>query len=190
MLLETIKCSEGKILNLAYHQARCDKSRQALLQSTTSLDLASFIQPPQKGLYRCRVLYAQNILSIEYIPYTEKSIQTLKIVSSTLKYDLKYANRDDLNQLVKQHAKYDDILLEKNGLLTDTSIANIAFYAEGKWYTPTAPLLRGTMREKLLDDGFLHTKDIKKEDLNQYTQVALMNAMLGFKIIKDIQILM
>jgi len=190
MLLETIKCDEGKIFNLKYHQVRCDKSRKSLFQNTTSLELKKYIHPPKKGLYRCRVLYAQNILSIEYIPYTEKSIQTLKIVSSTLKYDLKYANRDDLNQLVKQHAKYDDILIEKNGLLTDTSIANIAFYAEGKWYTPKAPLLGGTIREKLLDDGLLHTKDIKKEDLNQYTQVALMNAMIGFKIIKDIQILM
>jgi 4-amino-4-deoxychorismate lyase len=39
------------------------------------------------------------------------------------------------------------------------------------------------MRAKLLDEGFLHTRNIKKDDLALYTQVALINAMLGFKII-------
>jgi 4-amino-4-deoxychorismate lyase len=41
------------------------------------------------------------------------------------------------------------------------------------------------MRAKLLDVGFLHTRKIKKEDLKNYTQVALMNAMIGFKILKS-----
>jgi len=45
------------------------------------------------------------------------------------------------------------------------------------------------MRQKLLDEGFLHTRDIKKEDLSHYTQVALTNAMLGFKILKNINII-
>jgi hypothetical protein len=39
------------------------------------------------------------------------------------------------------------------------------------------------MRAKLLDDGFLHKKEIKKEDLKNYSQMALMNSMIGFKIL-------
>jgi len=44
------------------------------------------------------------------------------------------------------------------------------------------------MRQQLIDKGFLHTKEIKSKDLLQYTKVALINAMLGFKELNHIQI--
>jgi 4-amino-4-deoxychorismate lyase len=189
LLLETIKCEDGTIANLTYHQQRCDKSRKELYSTTNSLDLKSLIIPPKNGLYRCRIIYAKNIQSIEYIPYQEKEIQCIKIVSSSLDYHLKYANREKLSMLLSRHDNIDDILIEKDGYLTDTSIANIAFYDGTQWFTPTEPLLKGTMRQKLLDEGFLQTRDIKKEDLVHYTQVALTNAMIGFKILKNINII-
>ncbi len=187
-LLETIKIEDGVVSNLSYHQARCDESRKALFNSTDTLDLSSLIQAPPKGLYRCRILYDEKIRSIEYIPYIPKEIHTLKIVSSNLEYDYKYANRDALNQLLQAHTDADDILIEKHGYLTDTTIANIAFYDGKQWFTPEKPLLKGTMRAKLLDEGFLHTRKIKKEDIKNYTQVALMNAMIGFKILNSVKI--
>lgn len=189
LLLETIKIEDGEVSDLSYHQARCDESRKALFNSTDRLDLSSLIQAPPKGLYRCRILYDEKIHSIEYIPYSPKEIHTLKIVSSDLEYDHKYANRDALNKLLQTHTDADDILIEKEGYLTDTTIANIAFYDGKQWFTPEKPLLKGTMRAKLLDVGFLHTRKIKKEDLKNYTQVALMNAMIGFKIINPINII-
>lgn len=189
LLLETIKIEDGEVSDLSYHQARCDKSRKALFNSTDRLDLSSLIQAPPKGLYRCRILYDEKIHSIEYIPYSPKEIHTLKIIASDLEYDHKYANRDALNKLLQTHTDADDILIEKEGYLTDTTIANIAFYDGKQWFTPEKPLLKGTMRAKLLDVGFLHTRKIKKEDLKNYTQVALMNAMIGFKIINPINII-
>ena len=188
LLLETIKIEDGEVFNLSYHQARCDESRKALFNSTDRLDLSSLIQAPSKGLYRCRILYNEKIHSIEYIPYSPKEIHTLKIVSSDLEYDHKYANRDALNKLLQLHTDIDDILIEKHGYLTDTTIANIAFYDGKQWFTPEKPLLKGTIRAKLLDEGFLHTRKIKKEDLKNYTQVALMNAMIGFKILNNFTI--
>ena len=188
LLLETIKIEDGEVSNLSYHQARCDESRKALFNSTDTLDLSSLIQAPPKGLYRCRILYDEKIHSIEYIPYSSKEIHTLKIISSDLEYDHKYANRDALNKLLQTHTDADDILIEKEGYLTDTTIANIAFYDGKQWFTPEKPLLKGTMRAKLLDEGFLHTRNIKKEDLSNYTHVALMNAMIGFKILNNFTI--
>jgi 4-amino-4-deoxychorismate lyase len=41
------------------------------------------------------------------------------------------------------------------------------------------------MREKLLRENFLKKADIRKEDIKSYTHVALVNAMIGFKIIKS-----
>lgn len=188
LLLETIKIEDGEVFNLSYHQARCDESRKALFNSTDRLDLSSLIQAPPKGLYRCRILYDDKIHSIEYIPYMPKEIHTLKIVSSDLKYDHKYANRDTLNKLRQSQPDADDILIEKHGYLTDTTIANIAFYDGKQWFTPEKPLLKGTMRAKLLDEGFLHTRKIKKEEISDYTHVALMNAMIGFKILNNFTI--
>ena len=189
LLLESIKIEDGIIFNLSYHQKRCDKSRKTLYNSSETLVLEKVIHPPKKGLYLCRILYNTQVQKVEYLPYKVKKIQSLKVVSSNLDYALKYANRDTLNALLAAHPEADDILIEKKGYLTDTSIANIAFYDGKQWFTPHKPLLEGTMRQKLLDEGFLQTRKVKKEDLHLYTQVALMNAMIGFKIIKDINIL-
>ncbi len=188
LLLETIKIEDGAVCNLDYHQKRCDKSRKILFNCDDILELSVSIKAPKKGIYRCRILYNNKIHSIEYLPYTAKKIKTLKVISSTIDYSYKYANRDALNTLLTTHDDVDDILIEKEGYLTDTSISNIAFYDGVQWFTPTTPLLEGTMRAKLLDEGFLKTKNIRKENLSSYTQVALMNAMIGFKLLKDVKI--
>jgi 4-amino-4-deoxychorismate lyase len=107
----------------------------------------------------------------------------VRIVSSDIEYSLKYANRDALNALLESNKDVDEVIIEKKGYLTDTTISNIAFFDGEQWVTPVKPLLEGTMRAKLIDEGFLQTKEIKKEDLQNYSQVALMNAMIGFKIL-------
>jgi len=183
LLLETIKIEDGKIHNLDYHQDRCNQSRQTLFQSTDTLELSSIINAPKTGLYRCRILYGETLHSIDYIPYIPKKIETLKIVSSDIEYSFKYANRDALNALLESNKDVDEVIIEKDGYLTDTTISNIAFFDGKQWITPKKPLLEGTMRAKLINEGFLQTKDIKREDLPRYSQVALMNAMIGFKIL-------
>ena len=184
LLLETIKIEGQQADNLAYHQKRLNRSQKALFGlSTQSIDLASILDAPSDTLYRCRILYDTELRSVEYLPYTSKEIQSLKIVTSSLDYSYKYADRREMNALIESHNTYDDILIEKEGFLTDTSIANIAFYDGLQWFTPKQPLLEGTTRAKLLDEGFLQTKEIRREDLSSYIQVALMNAMIGFKIV-------
>jgi len=183
LLLETIKIEEGEIHNLSYHQARCTKSRQKLFNCYDILDLSAIIDAPKTGLYRCRILYAETLHSIEYIPYVPKKIETLKIVSSNIEYSFKYANRDTLNALLEANRDVDEVIIAKNGLLTDTTLSNIAFFDGKKWFTPEKPLLEGTMRAKLIDEGFLQTKEIRQNELSDYSQVALINAMLGFKIL-------
>ena len=183
LLLETIRIEDGVIHNLKYHQQRCNRSRQILFDSHDVLDLFACIEAPKSGLYRCRILYAEHLHSIEYIPYTPKEIHSLKIVSSDIEYSLKYANRDALNALLASNQDVDEVIIEKKGYLTDTTMSNIAFFDGKQWVTPLNPLLEGTMRAKLIDEGFLHPKEIKREELQNYSQVALMNAMIGFKIL-------
>ena len=188
LLLETIRIENGEIHNLSYHQKRCNHTRKTLFNSDDILNLIESIKAPKKGLYRCRILYAETLHSIEYIPYTPKEIHSIKIVKADIHYAFKYANRDTFADLLTEHNDVDEIIIEKDGYLSDITIANIAFFSEGKWYTPATPLLQGTMRQKLLDDGFLQPRDIKKDDLHRYTQVALINAMLGFTILNHFNI--
>ncbi|WP_309546477.1 aminotransferase class IV [Hoylesella marshii] len=72
----------------------------------------------------------------------------------------------------------DDVLIVRNGLLTDTSYTNIALYDGYQWFTPATPLLEGTMRASLLDSGMLIEKDILLSDLPHYQYIALFNAMI------------
>ncbi len=185
-LLETIRIEDGQVQNIEWHNQRCNQSRFELFKEKKPLNLLKFIAPPPKGLYRCRILYDRDVKSVEYIPYTPKQIDSLKIVQSDIEYSYKYSNREELNALLDPN--YDEIIIEKNGLLTDTSIANIAFYNGKQWLTPAQPLLKGTMRAKLLSENFLIRKNIKSDDIRSYSHFALMNAMIGFQIDKNIKI--
>ena len=188
LLLETIKIEEGEVCNLPYHQARFDHSRKTLLHLNDALPLSKIIEAPRKGLYRCRILYDTEIRSVEYLPYTPRVIRTFRIIPSQLDYGYKYADRGDFNALLERNSDVDEIIIEKDGLLTDTTISNIAFYDGSKWLTPANPLLQGTMRAKLIDEGVLQVADITKKMLADYTHVALTNAMIGFKILNHFDI--
>jgi len=173
----------GRAKNILYHNQRLNRSRRELYGIDEQIDLENFISPPDEGSYRCRVVYGGDIDTIEYIPYTPRDIQKIAIVDSDIEYRYKYADRSGLNRLIATYKNYDDILIVKDGFVTDTTIANVAFLKDGRWYTPKTPLLDGTTRQRLIDNGFLSTQDINRSDISDYDGFAIMNAMIDFKII-------
>ncbi|MDD5159536.1 MAG: aminotransferase class IV family protein [Sulfuricurvum sp.] len=180
MLLETLRCENGAVLHIPYHQARLDQSLKSL-HSRQHYDLNSLLHPPEKGIYRCRFLYNATQYTVEFHPYEPRIITSLKLVyDDTIEYPLKDSNREALNALFEQRGECDDILIVKNTLLTDTTIANIALYIDGKWFTPDSPLLMGTTRARLIKEGFLTPEPLRPENITKATKVALMNAMVGF----------
>lgn len=185
-LLETIHAVDGQVLNLVYHQKRLEYSRNILGFSS---ELILTLDPPKNGEYRCRVLYENTIEEIEYIPYQKRKISSFKLIHSDLDYPLKYENRDEINLLLEQREKADEIIIIKNGLITDTSIANLCFYDGQSWLTPKHPLLHGTTRQRLLDEGKIKCADIHYKDIHNYSRIAVMNAMTDFCIIEDAIIL-
>ena len=177
--LETIKAVDGVAFNLSYHQLRLEATL-----GSNKIQLETILNPPKKGLYRCRVVYDEDTYSVNYIEYSKKNIQSLKLVyADSLEYSKKYENREALNLLLEKKEKCDDILVVQNGLLTDTSIANIALYDGNKWFTPKEPLLKGTCRARLLAEGKIFETDIKVNEIKNFQKVALMNAMIDFDII-------
>jgi len=179
--LETIKALDGEIYNLKYHQKRLDETLE-----NSNIILENILTPPLNGLFRCRVVYDNKHYDVSYHPYKKKSIRTLKLVyDDTLSYEKKYYDRASINLLYEKKSSCDDILIVKNGHITDTSIANIAFKYNDKWVTPKEPLLQGTTRARLLEKGEIFEEDISVKDLEKFTQVALMNAMIDFAIIPN-----
>lgn len=186
-LFETIKVNDGELFNIEWHNQRVNRSRFELFQTNRKINLEEVINdPPKEGLYRCRVVYDKEIDSVNYYPYQAKSFKSFKVVDSSLEYGYKFDDRSEINQLLLDN--YDEIIIEKDGLLTDTSIANIAFYDGRSWVTPKKPLLEGTTRARLLEENFLQLKDIRKEQIKNYSHFALMNAMIGFQLEKIVNI--
>lgn len=75
---------------------------------------------------------------------------------------------------------FDEVLLVKNGLLTDTVICNIAVFDGFNWLTPTTPLIYGVNRAQLLEDGKIIEKDIRLNELENFSRIRLFNAMIEF----------
>ena len=185
-LIETINIKDGEIFNLSYHQNRLNNSRVKLYKREDILDLKPIISPPKIGLYRCRVVYNIDILKIEYIPYTPKKIESIKIVHSNIDYGYKYEDREELNSLIPKGI--DEIIIVKDNLITDTTISNIALFDGENWISPKTSLLNGTYRQKLIDEKKLKLEDINIDKLQKFKKIAIINAMVGFKVLENINI--
>lgn len=183
-LLETIKISNGKGINLRYHQQRMDEAYRELYGRANPFDLETIIRPAAKdsfGVVKCRVTYSSDDYTITFEKYQPRPIRSLKMVhDNSIDYHLKYADRSAINHLLEKKEKCDDILIIKNDLVTDISFANIAFFDGKNWVTPDTPLLNGTKRQLLIDRKIIHTQNIHPNDLKKFSGFRIINAMLDF----------
>lgn len=182
LFIETICIEKGEIGNLVYHNRRMNATRHDIFGSLAALDLAGFVEP---YLYqertKCRVEYGIDIRKVEYSPYRIRPVRSLQLIKCDgIDYRYKSADRDVLNRLFAQRGICDDVLVVRNGLLTDTSICNVAFGNGTTWFTPRVPLLEGTRRASLLAHGVLVGADIRVEDLPRFSSVRLYNALINF----------
>jgi len=180
-LFEVVKVFQKNFFNLDYHSYRFNHTREYLFNQDP-VDLKDIISiPPEidNGLYKCRIIYAQKIEKIEFIPYKKRKINSLRFIENDeIDYEYKYLNKECLEKMFLQKGKADDILIIKNKLLTDTSFSNIALFDGIKWFTPTLPLLKGTKIQSLLDRKEIFEDEIKISELKLFKKVALINAML------------
>ncbi len=175
---ETIKAENGKLFNMEYHQRRFERS------SGLDISLTDFLSPPKDGLYRCKVVYdTSRIWEVIYYRYKKRNITSLRLIEIDFDYERKYLKRNDIDRVFEQRGECDDVLMVRNGLITDTSIANVAFFDGREWLTPKTPLLAGTTRARYLDAKKLKEADITPQMLQNFSKMALMNAMIDFDII-------
>jgi 4-amino-4-deoxychorismate lyase len=184
-LCEAIRVLDGVFHDLEYHQERFERSRRDYFGIDQPILLKDILNVPEnhrQGIVKCRVIYRRDIEAVEYLPWKRRTIRSLKIVrNDRIDYLYKYEDKTALEALAAQKGDCDDVLIVKNGLITDTSFSNVAFFDDKQWLTPAEPLLCGTKREKLLQEGILRKADISPGDLGQYISIRLINAMMDWE---------
>ncbi len=179
-------------MHLPWHQRRMDYAFHVLIGTANPFQLKELIQVPDEyllGVNKCRIMYSGTAFSVDYTEYRSKSISSLKVVhDDTIDYSHKYSNRSMLKRLLEEKGEADDILIVRDGLITDTSFSNIVLFDGISWFTPTEPLLEGTCRNRLLAEGGISAANIHLEDLPKYSVFRLINAMLEFEMQPDLGI--
>ncbi|RPI04225.1 MAG: hypothetical protein EHM64_10640 [Ignavibacteriae bacterium] len=181
LLLETIKIQNRIPCQIDLHNDRMNYSRSRIFGSPERIDLRTALKIPSglsDSVFKCRIVYQENIRTIEFLPYQPRTIRSLRLVrGDDLDYGHKYLDRTRIDQLL-EHCGADDILILKGKTITDASFANVAFFDGTKWFTPSTPLLKGTKRQLLLDSGMLQEDDLTVHDLGRFQKAVLINAFL------------
>jgi 4-amino-4-deoxychorismate lyase len=185
LCFETICVENRQLKNLSYHEARLNKTRKALWGYQDHWNLSELIEIPDSvdsDMYKCRLAYNEEIDNIKWEPYTRRTIRKIqRVYHETIDYSFKYEDRAELNTLFAQRSDADEILIIKKGMVTDSLYCNVAFSDGEQWFTPSTPLLPGTQRAFLLDEGLIQEADISEKDLSKYRWVKLFNAMVNWE---------
>lgn len=184
-LFETLCVDNGRIRNAEWHRRRFETSYSSLYRHCPTYSLLdnTHISPEYRtGRFRLRISYNESSTKTEIEPYITKNITRLKVwaVAPSFDYSLKYTDRSVINNLFSQRGCCDDVLIIKNGMVTDTSACNIVFFDGQKWITPSTPLLCGTARVRLLADGTIEERPVVVRDIHKFEAFRLINALRHF----------
>ncbi len=188
LLFETIKVFNKKAFNLNYHQIRMQKSIKDIFNLKKSFDLEKYINPPSKNFYRCKIIYSKKIEEILFFEYKPRKVKKFKLIKSNIEYNYKFLDRSQIDSLFEKREETDEIIIVKEEKITDTSIANIAFFDGKIWITPKSPLLKGTTRARLLNNKKIFARDIFVKEIKFMKKIAIMNALIGFKVLDNFKI--
>ncbi len=194
LLLESIKILNGKLYNMTLHEQRANRSRKMLFGIERPLYLKKVIVVPEefkKGLVKCRVIYGESIESVIFTMYEKRKINSAKVIyEDHVLYDHKYVIRTGLDDVYAKREDHDEIIIIKNGMVTDAYYFNLVFEKEGKYFTSDTPLLHGIQREKLILSQKVQEIPIHLDDISSYERVHFVNALnpLGRNVLEVAQI--
>ncbi len=193
--IETIRVVDGVACHLEYHCKRFSRTNWHHYKHQEEEDFAGFVSEIlskemsiiSKGVFKLRVIYSGKILSYTVEPYRSKLIKTLRLVEdNSISYSFKYENRCEIEKNFAMRDGCDDILIVKEGEITDSSYCNVVFEKGGSLYTPVSYLLPGTARERMINEGVLKETKIRPCDISRYDKVYLINSMIGLYPVESI----
>jgi 4-amino-4-deoxychorismate lyase len=193
LFIESIRVEHRRLMHLEWHERRMQQTLFHHYGLNPEVNLSTAIQLPDEldgRVYKCRVEYGTSIEHISFTLYEPKQVKTLRLVNDdAIEYAFKYTDRSAIEALLEQRMGADDILIVRQGCLTDTSFSNIALLREGEWYTPDTFLLNGTCRQRLLAEGVIREARITVNDLEHYSEIRLINALLDWEKLSSVSIL-
>lgn len=191
--VESLRVEHRRLMHVEWHERRM---QQTLLQQygiRPDINLTTAIQVPDDldgRVYKCRIEYGTSIERISFTLYEPKQVKTLRLVNDdAIEYAFKYTDRSAIETLLEKRMGADDVLIVRQGCLTDTSFSNIVMLREGVWYTPDTFLLNGTCRQRLVAEGKIHEAHITVDDIGNYTEIRLINALLDWENHPSVSIL-
>lgn len=182
LFIETLRIEDGQVWHASLHDRRMNDTRRAFFGPVPDLHIMDYLRPEAyTARTRCRLTYARDVIRVEYFPYYVRPVHSLQlVVQDDIDYRYKQADRCVLDEAFALRDTADDVLIVRHGLLTDTSIANIALWDGCEWHTPAQPLLAGIQRRYLLDTGQIKETDIPVASLGNYRHIRLFNALIPF----------
>lgn len=187
--LETIRFENGAARLMEYHLERMARTcREAYGVEAPRLPELTLPDNLSEGAVKCRIQYGREIGSVGFERYAVRDVRSLRLVAAdALDYHLKYADRSRLTSLHALREGADEVLIVREGFVTDTTYSNIVCMAGKRMLTPRRPLLRGVMREWLLATGQAEEAEITPSMLREgntegITAVCMINAMMPLGI--------
>lgn len=183
-IVESICIVNKQLRHIELHNRRFREACLKLLGRDADKTPEQIIKIPQNidnGRYKCRLTYDGNQFDYTIEPYIQRKIESLKIVhNNVIEYSIKTTMRKQLDELFKQRESCDDIVIIKNGFVSDAWAANLILFDGEKWVTPSTPLLKGIQRQYLLTSGQICEHLIREKDLKKFKKIKLINAMTDF----------
>ncbi len=183
--IETICYEQRRFHRIELHNERLNRTRTHFFGKLPEIRLELLLSVPAvliNETVKCTVTYGIEISDIEYTVYTVRQIKSLKLVSdNAIDYAFKYADRSIFKTMLQNNLQYDDILIVKNGLLTDISYANTIYLHENIWYSQRNPLLFGTRLQSYVREGRVTPALLTPADLIRFSEVRIINAMISIE---------
>lgn len=176
-LFETIRVCDGVAERVALHQARLLRSGGPAEPPLEQV--IADAQLPGAGEFKLHVSYDEaGITGVHAERYVPRVIRRMRAVEADVCYPLKLEDRRVFDVLRGEHSDVDELIICRDGMVTDTTFSNLLFGEPGAWYTPEHCLLPGTRRESLLRCGEVRVRAIRRAEIRDYPFLCLINAML------------
>jgi 4-amino-4-deoxychorismate lyase len=206
----TIKVENGFVVDWRIHLRRLLNGLQSyyFLKSTDNLAMKlSRIRPPKDFTGALRItVYVKNPKSMDQ-SVTENDLDfsvNLRKIKSFHREPLvlklsKRLQSIELDELkigsygkeiyLRKKAKAegaDDLLFYGEGIVFETTIANIFFRQGDQIYTPKSGIYKGLARKKLISERGVIEKDIMLYDLDRYDEIFIASSLFEKIVIKEI----
>ncbi len=181
--IETICYKNGVFERIELHNDRLNRTRNHFFDNQLAIDLSDHLSIPLDLIHstvKCTITYGEKIQHISYSSYQIRAVHSLKMIeNNSIDYTFKSSNRELLEAMFLLKGDCDDILIVKNGYLTDSSYANLILLRENRWYSMQNPLLLGTRLQSYLIEKLVTPTLVTPNDLHLFSEARIINAMIS-----------